>query len=53
MVLALLIAGCLLSSAMAGFLARWNTTLATPLEPEPLATGRRYLAPLGWSPGAH
>jgi alkylhydroperoxidase family enzyme len=39
--------------AMAGFLARWNTTLATPLEPEPLATGRRYLAPLGWSPGAH
>ena len=38
--------------AMAGFLARWNATLATPLEPEPLATGRRYLAPLGWSPGA-
>jgi alkylhydroperoxidase family enzyme len=39
--------------AMAGFLARWNTTLATPLEQEPLAIGNRYLAPLGWSPGAH
>jgi alkylhydroperoxidase family enzyme len=39
--------------AMAGFLSRWNTTMATPLEPEPLATGGRFLAPLGWSPGAH
>jgi alkylhydroperoxidase family enzyme len=39
--------------AMAGFLARWNTTLATPLEPEPLATGDKHLAPLGWSAGAH
>jgi hypothetical protein len=39
--------------AMAGFLARWNSTMATPLEAEPLATGRMHLAPQGWSPGAH
>jgi hypothetical protein len=31
--------------AMAGFLARWNTTLQAPLEQEPLATGRKHLAP--------
>jgi len=39
--------------AMAGFLARWNSTMATPLEAEPLATGRMHLASRGWSPGAH
>jgi alkylhydroperoxidase family enzyme len=39
--------------AMAGFLARWNTTMATPIEEEPLAIGRKHLAPQGWSPGAH
>src|SRR5262245_20063586 len=39
--------------AMAGFLARWNGTMATPLEPEPLTVGLEHLMPLGWSPGAH
>jgi alkylhydroperoxidase family enzyme len=39
--------------AMAGFLARWNGTMATPLEDEPMAIGMEHLAPLGWSPGAH
>jgi alkylhydroperoxidase family enzyme len=39
--------------AMAGFLARWNQTMATPLEEEPLAIGRRHLAPHGWEPGEH
>jgi alkylhydroperoxidase family enzyme len=39
--------------AMAGFLARWNTTMATPLEPEPTAVGLRHLAPHGWLPGVH
>jgi alkylhydroperoxidase family enzyme len=39
--------------AMAGFLARWNTTIATSLEPEPLSVGNRHLAPLGWTPGVH
>ena len=39
--------------AMAGFLARWNTTMATPIEEEPLAIGRKHLARQGWSPGAH
>lgn len=39
--------------AMAGFLARWNTTMATPIEEEPLAIGRKHLAPQGWSPGSH
>jgi alkylhydroperoxidase family enzyme len=39
--------------AMAGFLARWNTTMATPIEEEPLAIGRKHLAAQGWSPGAH
>jgi hypothetical protein len=29
--------------AMAGFLARWNTTLQTPLEQEALATGSKHL----------
>jgi len=39
--------------AMAGFLARWNVTMATPIEPEPNEVGEKYLAPLGWSAGAH
>ena len=39
--------------AMAGFLARGNTTKATPIEEEPLAIGRKHLARQGWSPGAH
>jgi hypothetical protein len=38
---------------MFGFLARWNATMATPIEEEPLAIGRKHLARQGWSPGAH
>jgi uncharacterized peroxidase-related enzyme len=36
-----------------GFLNRWNDTLGTPLEDEPLGVGERFLAPHGWSPGKH
>jgi alkylhydroperoxidase family enzyme len=36
-----------------GFLNRWNDTLATPLEDEPIAIGERFLASHGWSPGKH
>jgi uncharacterized peroxidase-related enzyme len=39
--------------AMFGFLNRWNDTLATPLEDEPIAVGQKYLAKHGWSPGKH
>lgn len=36
-----------------GFLNRWNDTLATPLEDEPITVGERFLASRGWSPGKH
>ena len=36
-----------------GFLNRWNDTLATPLEDEPVAIGEQFLALHGWSPGKH
>ena len=36
-----------------GFLNRWNDNLGTPLEPEPLAAGKKYLASHGWNPGKH
>jgi alkylhydroperoxidase family enzyme len=39
--------------AMAGFLARWNTTMATPLEPEPTEVGETHLAAHGWTGGLH
>ncbi|MBN9051611.1 MAG: carboxymuconolactone decarboxylase family protein [Rhizobiales bacterium] len=39
--------------AMAGFLTRWNTTFATPLEDEPNAVAEHHLAPQGWRAGAH
>lgn len=39
--------------ALFGFLNRWNDTLATPLEDEPIATGEKFLAPHGWTPGKH
>ena len=32
---------------------RWNDTLATPLEDEPIAVGEKYLAAHGWSAGKH
>jgi alkylhydroperoxidase family enzyme len=39
--------------AMAGFLARWNGTMATPLEDEPLGVAEQHLAPRGWTAGVH
>jgi uncharacterized peroxidase-related enzyme len=36
-----------------GFLNRWNDTMATPLEDEPIDVGERYLASHGWSAGKH
>lgn len=36
-----------------GFMNRWNDTMATPLEPEPIAVGHTYLATRGWTPGKH
>jgi len=39
--------------ALFGFLNRWNDTMATPLEEEPIAVGEKYLAPRGWSVGKH
>ena len=38
---------------MFGFLNRWNDTVATVLEDEPLAYARARLAPAGWEPGKH
>jgi hypothetical protein len=39
--------------AVAGFLARWNVTMATPIEGEPNEVGEKYLRPLGWCAGQH
>jgi hypothetical protein len=39
--------------AMFGFLNRWNDTLATPLEDEPVATAEKYLASNGWCVAKH
>jgi uncharacterized peroxidase-related enzyme len=39
--------------AMFGFLNRWNDTMATPLEEEPVEIGEKYLARGGWSAGKH
>jgi uncharacterized peroxidase-related enzyme len=36
-----------------GFLNRWNDTLATPLENEPLKLGEQLLAGRGWKVGKH
>ncbi len=36
-----------------GFLNRWNDTLATPLEGEPIVVGEKILASHGWSLGKH
>lgn len=36
-----------------GFLNRWNDTMATPLEDEPMTVGERYLTRGGWAPGKH
>lgn len=39
--------------AATGFVNRWNATMATPLEDEPMQVGERHLARHGWSPGRH
>jgi len=39
--------------AVFGFLNRWNDTMATPLEDEPIEVGERLLAKRGWSVGKH
>ena len=36
-----------------GFFDRWNASMATPLEAEPLEVAQKYLAPHGWKPGRH
>jgi uncharacterized peroxidase-related enzyme len=39
--------------AMFGFLNRWNDTLGTPLEAEPIAVGDKFLSARGWTRGKH
>jgi uncharacterized peroxidase-related enzyme len=39
--------------ALFGFFNRWNDSMATTLEPEPLEQARQHLAPGGWAPGKH
>jgi uncharacterized peroxidase-related enzyme len=39
--------------ALFGFMNRWNDTMATPLEQEPLEVGEKHLAKNGWSAGKH
>jgi uncharacterized peroxidase-related enzyme len=36
-----------------GFLNRWNDSLATPLEDEPVEVGEKFLAAHGWSAEKH
>ena len=37
--------------AATGFVNRWNATMATPLEDEPMQVGQAHLAASGWDPG--
>ncbi len=39
--------------AMFGFLNRWNDTMATTLEDEPLGFAQSHLSQAGWEPGKH
>jgi alkylhydroperoxidase family enzyme len=39
--------------AMAGFLARWNGSMMTPIEAEPRTVGETHLAKFGWAAGRH
>ncbi len=39
--------------AMFGFLNRWNDSMATPLEPAPLAVAQQAFGTQGWVPGKH
>ena len=36
-----------------GYLNRWNDSMGTELEPEPLEFGAQHLAEHGWTPGKH
>lgn len=36
-----------------GWLNRWNDTVGTDLEDEPLGFGRKQLVAQGWGPGDH
>jgi len=39
--------------ALFGWLNRFNDTMATPLEEEPIEVGEKFLAPHGWNIGRH
>ncbi len=39
--------------AMFGFMNRWNDSMATPLEEEPIEVGAKHLAGHGWEVGKH
>lgn len=39
--------------AMFGFMNRWNDTMATPVEEEPIEVGEKHLAAHGWKIGKH
>lgn len=39
--------------ALFGFMNRWNDTMATPLEEEPIEVGEKHLARHGWKIGKH
>jgi uncharacterized peroxidase-related enzyme len=39
--------------ALFGFLNRWNASLGTALEPQPLGFARNRLGAWGWKPGVH
>jgi hypothetical protein len=36
-----------------GFMNRFNDTMATPLEEEPIAVAEKHIARHGWKPGKH
>ncbi len=36
-----------------GFMNRWNDSMATPLEEEPIEVGEKHLAGKGWTAGKH
>jgi hypothetical protein len=39
--------------ALFGFLNRWNDTMATDIELQPLALATDVIGPAGWEPGKH
>lgn len=39
--------------AFFGFMNRWNDSMATPLEEEPIEVGEKHLAHRGWNVGKH